>query len=85
VRRAGGVGPSVERDFWRPRAIALVRNPASLSDEQERCARCRAADFEAFRRFFGLFSENWVRKSGGVMRASGQHFCAKFVSQIKCL
>jgi hypothetical protein len=31
---AGGVGPSVERDFWRLRATALVRKPASLGDEQ---------------------------------------------------
>jgi len=32
--RAGGIGPSVERDFLGPRATALVRNPASLIDEQ---------------------------------------------------
>jgi hypothetical protein len=38
----------VERDFWHPRATALVRNPASLSDEQRDfhspsrglCTRC---------------------------------------------
>ena len=48
MRRALGVGRSVERDFWHPRATALVRNPASLSDEQrdfhspsrELCTRC---------------------------------------------
>ena len=34
MSRAGGVGPSVEREFLGPRATALVRNPASLSDEQ---------------------------------------------------
>jgi len=28
VSRAASVGPSVRRDFWRPRATALVRNPA---------------------------------------------------------
>ena len=37
VRRAGGVGRSVERDFWRPRATAL-----SLSDEARRCSGGRA-------------------------------------------
>jgi hypothetical protein len=33
VRRGVGVAPSVERDFWGPRATVLVRNPTSPSEQ----------------------------------------------------
>jgi hypothetical protein len=43
VRRALGFGRSVGRVFWRPRATAFVRKPASLiSDEQRDLSQVRA-------------------------------------------
>jgi hypothetical protein len=79
VRRALGVGRSVERDFWHPRATALVRNPASLSDEQrdfhspsrELCTRCERPRSRAAEQRDELASVHSITSSASASNLSG--------------
>jgi hypothetical protein len=79
VRRALGVGRSVERDFWHPRATALVRNPASLSDEQrdfhspsrELCTRCERPRRRAAEKRDELASFHSITPSARAKNVSG--------------